>query len=211
MLTTAPYRILLIEKESYGVNEELTIRNHTVTKIDNKAEALNHLQNIEHDQYDIILLDLDMPGYSSWELLKKVKLNNKFKNCPLIILSKLDDESTEIQALNNGGDDYLVKPCSSKLLIARIEANIRMKTSLLAISNITLNKQNYNSKLTKRESEILKYIVKGYTNKQIAERAYITTLTAANHIKRIFKKLNVNSRTQAVLVALKNNLITTSI
>ena len=61
--------------------------------------------------------------------------------------------------------------------------------------------------ISKREKEILGYIVKGYSNKEIAQLTYINEVTVGNHISRMFQKLNVNSRTQAAIVALKYNLI----
>lgn len=207
MSKSPPYNILLIESDASGVKEALEMRNHNVSFVNSGHEAVKILKNNLNEAYDVVILDLEVSGITGWEVLSKYTHNTITKNIPIIVFTGFDDETTEVQALNSGADDFIVKPCSPKKLLARIEANIRKKLAANLIEIELPFCDRKTESLSKRELEILEFVIKGYTNKEIANRTFITTLTVANHIKRIFRKLNVNNRTQAVIFALKNNLI----
>lgn len=203
------YKILLIDddKEVRSViKSTLEMRNHVVTTISNGKDALQAIDQLEETTHDLILLDINLPGASGWEILAKIRANSNTHNYPVIMLTGVDDESSESQALLDGADDYIVKPCSTKLLMAHIEANIRKKTSISSVGS-DLPKLNELEPLTEREVEILKLIVRGLSNKEIADQTFISEQTVISHIKNISKKFKVNNRLKVAVIALKYNLI----
>ena len=204
-----PYNVLLIEPNNSisSVKNILEGRNHSVTTLNNGKEALQYIKSIDNNTFDLILLDLILPEISGWDILNTLRSQPNSEHYPVIILTEVDDDTSEIQALFNGADDYIVKPCNIKLLLARMEAGMRKRLSQNAMKIELPFATGTYKKLTERETEILRYIVQGYTNNEIAKLSYITELTAANHIKKIFRKLNVNNRIQAAVLALKYNLV----
>lgn len=203
-------KILLIEDDeniSGPLKWALESRNYSVQIINNGNDAISILERTPKDNYNLVLLDLMLPGANGWEILIKIRSLNNTTNWPVIMLTAIDDEHSETRALIDGADDYITKPFSMNVLIARIEANLRKKENTL-LQDLTLHFTDGNfDTLSKREKEILSYIVKGYSNKEIAQLTYINEVTVGNHISRMFQKLNVNSRTQAAIIALKYNLI----
>ncbi|MEW5818899.1 MAG: response regulator transcription factor [Cyanobacteriota bacterium] len=204
------YNILLIEDDKHissYLKSAFEARNHTIVVIDDGNNAKEHLKTINKPTYDIILLDLMLPGATGWEILVKIRSLSTLKNCPVIMLTAIDDSSSEARALYDGADDYVIKPFTFKVLMARIEANIRKKTNNI-ISEIELPFSDGNFEpLTDREKEILGYIVKGYNSKEIGNLIFISDQTVMNHVKNILKKLKVENRMQAAILALKYNLI----
>jgi DNA-binding NarL/FixJ family response regulator len=204
------YRVLLVEDDeniSNAIKGGLEIRNYEVTVIKNGTIALNAIDKMNRDDYHLVLLDLMLPGANGWEILIKLRSNKNTAHLPVIMITCVDDESCETRALYDGADDYITKPFSMKVLTARIENCINKKKTTAAIDfDLYFTDGNF-EELSKREKTILDYIVKGYSNKEIAKLAYISEITVSNHIHNIFQKLKVNSRTQAAIVALKYKIV----
>lgn len=209
-MTNQTYNILLVEDDkqiSSFLKSNFEARNHSIEVIHNGSEALRHIEKIKENHYTIILLDLMLPGANGWEILAKIRSISLFDNIPVIMLTGIDDDSTEARALYDGADDYVIKPCTMKVLLARIEANLR-KTKSKSFFEFDLPYSDGDfEELTDRELEILSAIVKGFSNKDIAKEFIISEQTVMNHVKSILKKLKVKSRIQAAIVAFKYNLI----
>lgn len=204
------FKILLVEDDkqiSSFLKDMFETRNHSITVINHGLEALKYLENLSKDTHDIILLDLNLPGANGWEILARIRSLPTIASIPVIMLTGADDDSTEARALYDGADDFIPKPCSSKVLLARIETNIRKKASMPALQFEFQYSEKGVGDLSEREKEILGFIVKGLSNKDIAEKAFISEQTVMNHVKSILKKLQVDSRIQAAIVALKFNLV----
>lgn len=115
-------KLLLVEDDrtisriiSYHLKET---EKYEITCAYNAGEALG----ASRDKYDVILLDVMLPDVSGIELCEQLR---KWHNCPIIFISCLDNSDTIIKALGMGGDDYITKPFDTKVLEARIEANLR--------------------------------------------------------------------------------------
>ncbi|MEW5820778.1 MAG: response regulator transcription factor [Cyanobacteriota bacterium] len=204
------FKILVIE-DNENLCEYLTTtleaRKHTVKCIKNGTEALRFLEKIDRDSFDIILLDLELPGANGWVILAKIRSTSAISNYPVIIFTGMDDDATEVQALYDGADDFVPKPCSINVLLARINSVMRNKPRKPIIgSTITCDIKDLNS-LTSREREILLFIAQGLTNKEIAKETFITEQTVMIHVKNILKKLKVDNRMQATLLAIKLGLV----
>lgn len=203
------YKILLIEDDksiSSVVKSSLEARNHSVTVIEHGGEALRKIEKLSRDAFDVILLDINLPGANGWQILAKIRALPETSDYTIIMLTGMDDEPTETKALLDGADDYVVKPCTMSILLARIEANLRKKGSGTLKIDLPFSDGKFEP-LSDREIEVLTFLVQGYSNKDMADKMILSELTVINHIRNIYKKLNVSSRIQAAVMAIKYNII----
>lgn len=183
---------------------------------------------------DIVLMDINMPvenGVAATERLKTI-----FPDIKVIILSLHDDESYVFETLRKGASGYLLKDMEAESLINAIRsvvvghAYIHPKVTGKLINQ--LRRMTYLSEsgvaaassgaaepgvkyihtaaspLTRREAEVLRLMAEGKSNKAIGEILYISEKTVKNHVSSILQKMEVDDRTQAVIVAIKNGWVT---
>lgn len=166
---------------------------------------------------DLILMDIEMPncnGIQAVELVKK--LNPSIK---VIMLTVFDNDENIFQAIQAGADGYLLKEISPKELYEAIQQtlsggaamtpSIALRTLNLLRNPIQLNQtvDIEEIQLSKREIEVLEQLSKGLVYTTIAENLFISPSTVRKHIENIYKKLQVNSKLEAVEKAKKNRLI----
>jgi len=157
---------------------------------------------------DVILLDIQLPGISGIEAIPLIR--NYLPRVNIIILTVFESEQQIFQALNNGAAGYLTKDSSSIKIIEAIRevheggAPMSKKIAKMVIKSF---EKNSNSPLSKRETEILGLITEGKKRNEIAEQLFIERDTVKTHIKNIYAKLNVNSRSDAIKIAKKERLI----
>lgn len=157
-------KILIIEDEfniRNMLNDLLIANKYETTMAENAKEALfKHSKSI-----DLILLDLMLPKTSGKEIIKKLKDIN---NCPIIVVSAINDVDMKINVFDLGADDYITKPFQSKELLARIKLAMRHNGNekIIEYKDIKLDTENYsvtcNGKeieFTKTEFEILKLLI----------------------------------------------------
>ena len=176
-------------------------------------QALQILTNKDND-VDLLILDVMMPHLDGFETLKILRSKEHLENLPIIMLTAVDSEQKQISGLKFGADDYIVKPFSLPNLLARIEAILRrVKIAQKTIANKTksvnihVSNENPIVPLTQREKEILSCVAQGDNNATISEKLFVREVTVKTHLNKIFKKLNVTNRTQAVLVAMQMNIL----
>ncbi len=97
--------------------------------------SLNAIEITKSSQVDCIILDIMMPGSSGFDVCKEIR---NFSDTPIIFLSGLSSEDEKVQGLLIGGDDYMVKPYSTKELNARIQVQLRKKNNIINSNNIVL-------------------------------------------------------------------------
>ncbi|MFA6662087.1 MAG: response regulator transcription factor [Bacilli bacterium] len=139
-------RLLLAEDEkdlSDGLVAILRKNKYSVDAVYNGRDAIDYL---EADNYDGAILDIMMPLVDGIEVLKTVRKNGN--QIPILMLTAKSEINDRVVGLDNGADDYLTKPFSSKELLARIRAMTRRKTegkaeNLITFGNLTLDKVNY--------------------------------------------------------------------
>jgi len=163
---------------------------------------------------DVILMDIDMPetnGIEGLKILRKVNTDVK-----VLMLTVFDDNQNVFEAIKNGANGYILKKTPPAKLIEYIqEANTggapmssSIATQVLkmfsSIHTSDEKQQDYN--LSDRESEVLQLLVNGYSYKMIASEMFIAIDTVRSHIKKIYEKLHVNSKSEAVAKAFKGNL-----
>ncbi|SFE43729.1 two component transcriptional regulator, LuxR family [Thermoanaerobacter thermohydrosulfuricus] len=157
---------------------------------------------------DLILMDVNMPvmnGIKAAKMLKEEKHPSK-----VLLLTIYNDREYLLEALKLGVEGYILKDAEYDDLIKAIRTiyngGVYIHPSLMEeIDNI--DHENLKKDLTPREIEILKLISKGYSNKEIAQKLFLSEKTVKNHVYNIFKKLDVKDRTQAAIYMLKNETI----
>lgn len=197
-------KILVIDDNPKILEDALPLYDYEVETATDGLKAMKIL-SVKTD-FDIILLDVMMPNMSGWEVLKEIRKNEDTKNIPVIMLTAISNEEKIVKGLKDGADDYIVKPFVLPNLLARIEAVLRrcsrVNNKSIQISNV----KKINNEITKKESSVLEFLIKGLDNKEIAAKLNITELTVKTHLRNIYKKLNVKNRTQLVLTAMQLDL-----
>ncbi len=204
-------RILIVDDNPKYLEDVLPMYGYEVEVATDGIKALQLLQNSE-DKYSLVLLDVMMPNLDGWETLKRIRANKKIKFTPVIMITAIEEEQKQILGLKTGADDYITKPFMLPNLLARIEALLRRsqwkdaETKANISIDFEYDEKNITS-LTAKEKEILSLVAKGATNDEISKKLSLQESTIKTHLNRVFKKLNVKTRTQAVLLALQMNFI----
>lgn len=163
-------------------------------------------------QPDIILMDINMPVKNGVEVTAELK--KMFPHIKVLVLTMHSHEEYFMAAIRSGADGYLLKDAPSEKVVEAIRTVARgesvihpsMTKKLLAFHQQKQASQE-DSMLTEREKEVLLCLVEGLSNKEIADRLYISDKTVKIHVSKIFKKLNVKSRSQVVIYAVQNQLV----
>lgn len=198
-------KVLLVDDNAKYLKDALPFYGYEVTSVCDGVEALKEL-NSKNNKFDIVLLDVMMPNMNGWQTLKAIRSDENTKDLPVIMLTAVNEEQKMVTGLKIGADDYIVKPFMLPNLLARMEAVLRRSkryTQVKKDSKVTLPE----NLLTSKESEVLEMVAKGASNKQIADKLFVKEVTVKTHLNSIFKKLKVENRTQAVLLALQTELI----
>ena len=166
---------------------------------------------------DIIIMDIAMPKLNGIEATRQIKLINP--RTAVLILSAYDDDEYVFALLKVGAAGYLLKNVSGDELTRAIRAVYKGEPVLDPI--VARKVMNYfklpgkmrglekpSDHLSNRETDILKLAAKGMTNKDIADKLHLSNRTVEGHLRTIFNKLGVGSRTEAVLYGLRKGWFT---
>lgn len=163
----------------------------------------------ENNIPDLVLLDLVMPKMNGIEVTHYIKKYYPYIKV-LVLTSYVDDEYV-MSAINEGADGYEIKDVEPQKLIATITKVLNNEKIIHPKAKNVIDamheKPHFNNKLSKREMEVLKEMVKGKTNKDIAKSLFVSEKTVKTHVSHIFNKLQVSDRTQAAIYAIENKLI----
>ena len=99
---------------------------HEAVKAASGEEALEHLA--QDRDFDLVLLDLVLPGVGGWEVLEHLKTDGKLRYVPVVVLSALDDKATTIKALELGAEDFLTKPVDVERMLSRVRVMLRIRS-----------------------------------------------------------------------------------
>jgi DNA-binding NarL/FixJ family response regulator len=164
---------------------------------------------VKHKTADVILMDISMPGMSGMDLCKEIKTN--YPGIQVIALSTYNQGSFISRMMENGASGYLLKNAEKKEILHAIKEVMagRQYLSFEAGKNYQddIEKKQNSPLLTKREKEILKLIVEGFTNAQISKQLFISVDTVDTHRKNLYLKLNVNNTAQLIKSAIMNDLL----
>jgi DNA-binding NarL/FixJ family response regulator len=178
------------------------------------SSAANILPEFERNVPDIVLMDIDMPGIGGIEATAIVKEN--FPSVNVLMLTVYEDDQKIFDAILAGATGYLLKKTAPEKILEAISevhnggasmsaAIVKRVLCFFNDKHTATDKNNYT--LSQRELVILKCLVNGDSYKMIADHCYISIGTVRSHINNIYKKLHINSKSEAVVKALKEKLV----
>lgn len=165
----------------------------------------NILTDIKVHQPDVILMDIDMPVINGVDALRLLRQNRI--TLPVIMLTIFEDDDNILEAIRAGANGYLLKknldrliPSIQEVLGGGAPMSGYIARRVLQLFSASGNKQGIDQEfdLSPREREILDLLVKGFSYKMSADKLGISLDTIRSHIKKIYKKLEVNSATEAI-------------
>lgn len=184
------------------------------------------MELVEKYQPDVVLMDINMPNVNGIEATQQLIEN--FPDSKVIILSIHDDENYVTHALKTGASGYMLKEMDADALIEAIKVvadggsylhpkvthnlvkEYRRLASEEGSGNQYLRQMEIRRPLhllTRRECEVLQLLADGKSNRAIGDALFISEKTVKNHVSNILQKMNVNDRTQAVVVAIKKGWV----
>ena len=207
-----PLRIGIVEDEllvARNISILLSRMGYTALKpVRNYTDAI---QMINNDAPDLLLLDIGLPDGSGLRLLPQLP-----PRLPVLVVSALGDEATVVQALERGASGYLLKEARAQELIASIQAVLDGGAPISpGVAAHLLRRMRQPrapepdprapalDQLTAREAEVLRILTRGYSYEETARLLGISRHTVGQHIKQIYAKLAVSSRSQAVYQAIQ--------
>jgi two-component system, NarL family, response regulator len=172
------------------------------------AQAENGQQAIElfrQHQPDVTLMDLRMPQVGGVEAISAICA--EFKSARIIVLTTYDGDEDIYRGLHSGARGYLLKDAKPKELLNAIRLVADGQQYIPPEVGAKLVQRLSNPELSDRELEVLGLMAQGMSNLDIATALFIGESTVKSHVNRIFSKLGVSDRTQAVIVAVKRGII----
>ena len=207
----ACYYPLLVEGVCKILEGDKSIQ--VISKVSN---ALDLVQSCEEFKFDILLLDVDLQGLN---LAKVLQLLKKNKGAKVILIVNNDySENTLVNAIRSGVRGYLLKNADSSRLLKAIRAvndgelwvERKMMIKVLeAFSSPRRGAKGNNSiyDLTETEAKVVKLVLTGCSNKDIAKNLFLSEKTVKFHLYKIFKKLSVKNRSELILYGFKQGFV----
>jgi DNA-binding NarL/FixJ family response regulator len=188
----------------------------SIRVIGEAGDGIQAMETIPRIRPDVVLLDMRMPGMSGLDVLNALAAKNELP--PTIILTTFDDDQLVLAGLKAGARGYLLKDVSLDQLVDAVKT-VAAGGSLVApvvtqrlLSGLERMHNEFTSldrpdPLTERETEILRLMAGGYSNKEIANSLGVAEGTVKNHVSNILSKLGVRDRTRAVLKAFELGIV----
>lgn len=192
----------------------LLLEDATFNLVGEAVGGYEAIELVERTNPDVLILDLSMPDLDGISVTRKIK--PQFPDLKILILTLHEDEALLKEAIKAGATGYILKRAAEAELISAIRVILRgdlyidptMVRGLLEESHPSQAKQKGQTEsLTPRETEVLKLIVEGYTNRQIGQELNISIRTVEGHRANISDKLGLHSRVELVRYARQNGLI----
>ena len=213
-----PIRVLLVDDQNLvrqGVRALLSLADG-IEVIGEASDGRQALEVIPQLNPDVVLMDMRMPVMSGLEALQALSRTQGLP--PTIILTTFDDDQLVLAGIKAGAKGYLLKDVSLEVLVGAIQTvaaggslvqpavTQRLLSGLEHMRNdfVSLDKPD---PLTERETEILRLMAGGFSNKEIANSLGVAEGTIKNHVSNILSKLGVRDRTRAVLKAFELQLV----
>ncbi len=207
-------RVMIAEDESI-VRRGFKLLVNAEEDMEVVAEAVNGKEAVEYActaNPDVILMDLIMPQKGGLEAMEEIHGLNPAKR--VVVMTGYSDAEQVLAAVRRGAAGYLLKHCPPEELFQAIRYVHQGEMFLhpTAVSRLLQgleqpkNEPPVHTLLTNRETDVLKMVARGFSNKEIGDALSIHPMTVKGHVKNILTKLKVNNRTQAALYALQNQI-----
>ncbi len=209
-----PLRVLIVEDDpliQLGLEQSLS-QQPNITVIGIAEDGYIGMKMAQELIPDIIVMDIGLPRLDGISATQKIKTS--LPNVHIVMLSSHTDDTEIIASLSSGADAYCVKGTSTESLLAAFTAakegatylDPQIARKVMDHLKPTIETEN-TSNLSQRELEVLKLIVEGKSNPEIAKVLYLSPNTIKTHVRGIMNKLSVDDRVQAAVVALRSGLV----
>jgi len=213
MTTSIDYRVFLVEDDQ-GTLQRMAhiVRSQSGLSLAGMADTYSEASAwLNDNSFDVLLTDLGLPDGNGKQLIEQTR--QQHPKVEIMVISRFGDENSVVEAIKAGASGYLLKDEDEQHIRDAIHQLLQGGSPIspaiaryildyfqhdeVASSNAveTVNRETL---LTPKEKLVLQYISRGYSNKEIASALKISPHTVASHIKRIYRKLEVNSRNEAV-------------
>ncbi|WP_246865790.1 response regulator [Croceivirga thetidis] len=184
--------------------------NQDIKVVESCNDGYHALQYLQNNFVDIVLLDINLPDTSGIDICEQI--SKKHPTIAVIGLSTYGERSIINQMISNGAKGYLLKNVTETELIEAINkvyrGNVYFGVEVQkAMANTIFHSMGNTPRLTKREKQILKLIVSGKTNNQIAEELFISPLTVETHRRNLMKKMKASNTASLVKIAIEKALV----
>lgn len=213
-----PFHVIVVDDHAIvreGLKSLIDLEDdfEVIAEANSGMECLNLL---EKQTADIVLMDMKMPGIDGIEATRLIK--ETWPRIKVILLTNYDEEEYVMEAIQGGADGYVLKDVNKgdlpKILRtvmddqAFVDPGVTRKI-FHRIKTISSGEPRPIGRpvLSQRELQILSHVVEGYSNKSIADALFISTDTVKSHLKNIYQKLEVHSRSQAAKVAIQEEIV----
>lgn len=209
---TAPRRISLLEDDvNVAAHFVDIIASDPGLSLDIQAGSIAEAQAILGQEADLVLTDIGLPDGSGLDFIRTLK---SVRECKVLVVTAFGDRDTVVAALRAGADGYLLKDSTPETILDGIHVTLMGGAPISASAAVYLLDRLRQSEtdetpavaaesLTRREVELLTVFARGQSYKEAARSLGISPLTVGNHVKAIYRKLEVTSRGEAVYVAMR--------
>jgi DNA-binding NarL/FixJ family response regulator len=212
-----PIRIMILEDDAHFREGLVCLLNFSsdFTCIGDYEGSQEFFNGIRDNLPDLILMDIDIPGINGMECSRRLKANPQTSRVQILMLTVLEDEYKVLESILAGASGYLLKSSSPENIMEAIRQVIQGGSPMspsIARKIFGLLKLNYTipeEKIVfhKRETEVLQGLVEGLTYKMIGAKHFISVDTVRTYIRGIYEKLQVHSRSEAIVKAIRQRLI----
>nr|YP_009300454.1 hypothetical chloroplast protein 29 [Campylaephora sungminbooi]AKU47373.1 hypothetical chloroplast protein 29 [Campylaephora sungminbooi]ALN11820.1 hypothetical chloroplast protein 29 [Campylaephora sungminbooi] len=199
------------------VDDDIILRNAIVTFLKNEYFSVTSLNSVyevllflKKKSIDLIIADIMMPELDGYDLLNILKNDIQYSGIPIILLTAKGITNDKVKGYNLGCNMYITKPFAPYELLSIINNLLNINNPLLQqnyIYNQQINKKSAEISLpifTYRETSILNLVIKGYTNKEIANSLQLSIRNVEKYVSRLLYKTNTRNRTELVNYILNN-------
>lgn len=202
-----PINVSIVEDDD-GIRESLSVLlngSDNIRCISTHRTAEEALKQVPAKKPDVVLMDINLPGMSGIDCVRK--LRTALPKAQILMLTMYEDAGQIFNSLAAGANGYLLKRTSPAKLLEAIDevhrgaSPMSGKIARIVVEYFQTKKAQSSDEetLSKREREILELLAKGHRDKEIADVLTISVDTVHTHLKNIYEKLHVHSRTEAVL------------
>ncbi len=217
-MTNAPIRVLIVDDHTL-VRQTLRDRlqrEPSLEVVDTASDAQEAIARVESLSPDIVLMDIDMPGLASFDAVRTIV--KRFPKSKVIFLSAFFHDRYIEEALKVEALGYLTKQESPEMIVDAIRQvaaggayfSEQVQSRIVADekgTRLAMPSKTRAATLTNREMEVLRYIARGMSKKQIANMIHLSVRTAENHASRLMAKLDIHDRVELTRYAIREGLV----